>query len=372
MIKELKIKNFKCFHEPSPFEFSKLNLLTGINGRGKSSLLQTILVLSQSVRNNTLNKLIFNGDLVDLGNFDDVKNSDTPRRENIAFDFKLAKFSFQSMNMQFSENPDDILLADCTQLSSDRNEKENTEDINSFFELLKSIHFVSADRLGPVKYVEKTNLPDFVSVGSRGEHTINILANSMNLPVVNDEMYKGEDSKSLIQQTTEWLGYVLEGAKIEIKGKDKDSSVLYMLLNNQNDSFGYKPTNVGFGYSYILPLIVTGLIAKPGEIVIIENPEAHLHPRAQSRIAEFFTRVAATGVQVFIESHSEHVLNGLRVSSLNPEIKITHKDLLIHYFDESFNSEKLTIDEKGKIKNWPTGFFDQQEIDLANIFKLSQ
>jgi len=198
MIKELKIKNFKCFQQPSPFEFSKLNLLTGINGRGKSSLLQTILVLSQSVRNNTLNKLIFNGDLVDLGNFDDVKNSDTPRRENIAFDFKLETFSFQSMNMQFNENLDDILLADCTQLNSDRkeNEKENTEDINSFFELLKNIHFVSADRLGPVKYVEKTNLPDFVSVGPHGEHTINILANSMNLPVVNVEMYKGEDSKS--------------------------------------------------------------------------------------------------------------------------------------------------------------------------------
>jgi predicted ATPase len=194
----------------------------------------------------------------------------------------------------------------------------------------------------------------------------------MNLENVNDELYRGNDAQSVIQQTIEWLGYILEGAKIDIKGRDKESSVLYMLLNNRNNAYSYKPTNVGFGYSYILPLIVTGLIAKKDQIIVIENPEAHLHPRAQSKISEFFAKVASCGVQVFIESHSEHILNGLRVSSLKPEIKINYDELAIHYFDESFNSEKLLIDNKGRISNWTSGFFDQQEIDLSNLFRLGR
>jgi predicted ATPase len=145
-----------------------------------------------------------------------------------------------------------------------------------------------------------------------------------------------------------------------------------MMINSQSNDFFYKPANVGFGYSYILPLIVTGLLAKPGDVVIVENPEAHLHPRAQSRIAEFFSKVASFGVQVFIESHSEHILNGLRVSALNPEIAINYDQIAIHYFNESFQAEKLNLNEKGKITNWPDGFFDQQEIDLAEIFKYSR
>lgn len=382
MIKELQVDNFKCFQKSKPFEFSKLNLLTGINGRGKSSLLQAFLVLSQSAwRNADLKKLVINAELLNLGNFDDIKNSETPRGENIIFSFKFDSPFIDEAKIQYAENPDETLQADCVKIEIksqgktvvlEPKKKQSDDIVLTFAELIKKIHFVSADRLGPVKYVDKTNLPEFVHVGPRGEYTINILANSINLDNVHDILYKGNDAKSVIQQTIEWLGYILEGAKIDIKGRDKDSSVLYMLLNNSNNSYAYKPTNVGFGYSYILPLIVTGLIAKPGETIIIENPEAHLHPRAQSKISEFFAKVASCGIQVFIESHSEHILNGLRVSALNPDIAINYNELTIHYFNELFDTEKLTMNEKGKILNWPNGFFDQQEIDLANIFKFSR
>lgn len=382
MIKELQIQNFKCFSNSIPFEFSKINLLTGINGRGKSSLLQSFLILSQSAwRNSNLKKLVINDELINLGNFDDIKNSETPRGENIHFNIKFDNHFIEEAKIQFDENPDKPLEADFVKLDItsrgnntiiNHSDKEVDEIIITFSEVLKKIHFVSADRLGPVKFMEKTNLPEFIHVGSRGEHTINILGDSINLPVINEILYKGNDANSLIQQTIEWLSYILEGAKIEIGGKEKESSVLYMLMNNRSNSYSYKPANVGFGYSYILPLIVTGLIAKPGETIIIENPEAHLHPRAQSKIAEFFSKVASCGVQVFIESHSEHILNGLRVSALNPDIDIKFDELAVHYFDESFDSVKLTMDEKGKIPNWPYGFFDQQEIDFADIFKYTR
>ena len=378
----MQIQNFKCFQNSKTFEFSKLNLLTGINGRGKSSLLQTILILSQSAGGNrNLKKLIINDELLSLGNYDDIKNSETPRGENIRFNLKFDSPQIEEAAIIYAENPDEALLAECVKIEiksqgkvsvAKPNSREYEEIVSPLVESIKKIHFVSADRLGPVKYVDKTSMPEFVRVGSRGEHAINILANSSILNNVNNILYLGNDSASIIQQTTEWLGYILEGAKIDIKGREKDSSVLYMLLNNKNNSYNYKPINVGFGYSYILPLIVTGLIAKPGETIIIENPEAHLHPKGQSKISEFFARVASCGVQVFIESHSEHILNGLRVSAMNPQIAIKHDELAIHYFSESFDSEKLTMDKKGKIPNWPYGFFDQQEIDLANIFKYSK
>jgi predicted ATPase len=381
MINNIQIQNFKCFQTVVNFEFSKLNLLTGINGRGKSSLLQAILLLSQSAWNNpSLKHLVINGELLQLGNFDDIKNSETLKGENIQFRLKMETPFISEILIQFEGNPDKPLIADLVRASIVSNgkkfeiepRKKKTDDlIQTFTSIIKRVHFVSADRLGPVKYVDKVNMPEFLNVGSRGEHTINILADFLNVNSVLDELCIGNDANHILQQTQEWLSYILEGGKIKIEGQDKSSSVLTMLLNNRNNSYNYKPANVGFGYSYVLPLIVSGLIAKPGEIIIIENPEAHLHPRAQSRLSEFFTKVASCGIQVFIESHSEHILNGLRIGALNPGININNNDLTIHYFNESFISEKLIINEKGKIENWPYGFFDQQEIDLSTIFKLT-
>lgn len=395
MIRELQIQNFKCFQEKKTFEFSKLNLLTGINGRGKSSLLQSILLLSQSVdKANFKDGLVLNGKHIDLGNFDDIKNSETTQSDeifiNLVFDQLSAEFLFSknendnmSANVKGQINIDkptiEHLDFEKTEQLKDEDPVKSLQEIQEsippksflYFDLISKIHYISADRLGPVKYVDKISFSDFISVGSRGEFSLNVLAKA-DLPLVYDKLYLGVDSKSVIQQTQEWLSYILEGAKIDIKGRDNDSSILYMLINNKNNSYKYRPTNVGFGYSYVLPLIVSGLIAQKEEILIIENPEAHLHPRAQSRIAEFFSKVASCGVQVFIESHSEHILNGLRVSALDPKIDINNNELTIQYFNESFDSDKLVMDEKGKIPNWPNGFFDQQELDLAEIFKYSR
>lgn len=399
MITELQIQNFKCFQQSPLFKFSKINLLTGINGRGKSTILQSIILLSQSTEKfRKLDKLILNGRYIQLGNFDDIKNSDTPRGDNISYKIEFDA-PLMNVSLDFNENETDSLTAKTEKIKIDfgSNEgliinsySEKIKELQSglevdeahtdfedaihqtiFSEFISRIHYISADRLGPVKYVDKKSLPEFLNVGARGENTINILAND-NLPLVNDKLYRGNDAKTVIQQTEEWLSYILEGAKIKIEGKEKTSSVLQMLLNNKSNSYIYKPSNVGFGYSYILPIIVSGLIAQQGEMIIIENPEAHLHPKAQSKITEFLTKVASCDVQIFIESHSEHILNGLRVSVLNPEIDIAYEELSINYFNDSFEALNLQIDSKGKIGNWPEGFFDQQEIDLANIFKYSR
>jgi predicted ATPase len=368
VITSLTVKNFKCFRESSKFNFTKLNLLTGINGRGKSSLLQALLIVAQSAESNNLEILTINGEKINLGNFYDICNSETLKQESVYFRFQSDNQDYPDIEFEYGEDTNEPFQAiRKTAVKMDENKK-----IIAFANALKKIHFISADRRGPVQYVDKLRLPDFVHVGPRGENTVNILANSHNIGNVNKLLYRGKNAASVMQQTADWLNYILDGAYVDIGGKEQESSVLYMLLNNKNNSYKYKPVNVGFGYSYILPLIVTGLIAKPGEIVIIENPEAHLHPRAQSKISEFFTRVATCGIQVFIESHSEHILNGLRVNILKDDIPISNKDLTILFFNENFASEKLIVNDKGKIENWPVGFFDQDELDLADIFRLGR
>ncbi len=370
MINKIILKNFKCFKDETTFKTNKLNLLTGINGRGKSSLLQSILLITQSNWNiwGTAENLIFlNSSYIELGSYGDVKNSYTTQRDiNIGFNLNFNKET--SIKYVIKENEQDSLKLNA-ELFFEKQEI-NIAEISSFF---KNIHYVSADRIGPRKYVEKISIPKSLHTGSKGEYSINVLFHSEKLGLTVDEkLYLGNDSYSVMNQTEEWLNYILDGANLELIGKEEQSSVLSLLMNNKKDGKTYKSINIGFGYSYILPLVITGLIAKPGEVIIIENPEAHLHPRAQSRISEFFARVASTGVQVFIESHSEHILNGLRVASLNKTIEIINSDINILYFNAEFIHHELQINEKGKVDHWPNGFFDQQDIDIASIFKYSR
>ncbi len=139
----------------------------------------------------------------------------------------------------------------------------------------------------------------------------------------------------------------------------------------------FSALQVGFGYSFSLPVIVAALTAQPGDLVIIENPEAHLHPAAQSKIGILLALAAQAGVQVIIETHSDHVLNGIRtlVKGLKNFGKIKSEELKVHYFfearnesGEQFHSRRMLIsDEEGKLNGWPSGFFDEWENNLNKL-----
>jgi predicted ATPase len=236
---------------------------------------------------------------------------------------------------------------------------------DTFFKKFNEIHYVSADRIGPKDFYLKENLGKFINVGAKGEMIANVIAHKKD-ELVNDILYLGEDAKTLEQQIQEWLKVIFGEAKFKVEDK---GDIIYLYFNTKNDANWYKPSNVGFGFSYILPIIVSGLIAKEGEILIVENPEAHLHPRAQSKLTQFLSKVASTGVQVFIESHSEHILNGLRIASINQDIDINNEDISILYFHEKEEGyfTEIPILVNGDIAQWPDGFFDQTNQDLTKI-----
>jgi predicted ATPase len=134
-----------------------------------------------------------------------------------------------------------------------------------------------------------------------------------------------------------------------------------------------RSTNMGFGVSYALPIIVQGLLTAKGGILIVENPEAHLHPAGQSAMGRFLALCAADGVQVIVETHSDHVLNGICLAALEDKHPLRREDVLIHSFLNEPQAGKqvlaIEIDKKGGFTQNPPGFFDQSAKDLQAILR---
>ena len=415
MIKHLAIKNFKLYKEGN-LPLNRLNLLTGINGRGKSTVLQAFLLMSQSAQINRATAQIYlNGDDVKLGTFDDVKSKEVSFSEPICFTFHydeiVCRYFLYSNQTDASELNIDKIVVESPGFELGLRKSEMGDDLYQFyssthplnkkvllplFDLFLSnstiehylpqaslreirnvinlvgIHYVSADRIGPRIYYENKSLGHFIRVGALGENTVNVLYHKGN-DHVNDTILRGyckifgedykEMSSTIEDNTNYWVDKIFQGAQVKvesIKGED----LLKLRIKSDKKGAYYKPTNVGYGFSYSLSIIVAGLIAKPGEILIVENPEAHLHPYAQSIMAKFLSLVASTGVQVFVESHSDHILNGFRIAVKNKIIDSTHLNVL--YFDHRLDNffEKIDVDEDGGIDKWPISFFDQSVNDL--------
>jgi predicted ATPase len=420
MISKLLLKNFKLFKEETVIPLSNINLLTGINGRGKSTVLQAFLLMKQSpIYDRTTTKLILNGEDVTLGSFSDIRNvRTTPIRFSFVYDDFIIRYDFV-------ENLDDPMVADVKQISvkdvlpkknfdyllmkgkkgftiKDKTKKEYTPLPVTLYDMfiseaslalnanliqcqnifgrlnLSKVHYVSSDRIGPQLFHHDKTLKRFYSVGPRGEDSVMVLYHSKNKPV-SDSFIKNlnkffhvipeEVGTTVELQTAFWFEKLFSGAKFEIKPIPSANLLTFKI--SPDGGFDYfTTTNVGYGYSHVLPILVAGLIANPGEILIVENPEAHLHPFAQSIIAKFLTLVSMNGVQVFIESHSEHILNGLRIPVFNKIVPNTHLNVLYFARENQKYFKKIAVSPTGGISDWPQDFFDQATRDLNYLFGL--
>lgn len=130
----------------------------------------------------------------------------------------------------------------------------------------------------------------------------------------------------------------------------------------------FRATNVGFGLSYVLPVLTALIAARSGDLVIIENPEAHLHPRGQTKLGELAARAAAADIQLVVETHSDHFLDGIRVAAR--EKVIDPSATKIHYFTRHGAEAAVitpAIMPDGSLTEWPSGFFDEREENLIRL-----
>jgi predicted ATPase len=130
--------------------------------------------------------------------------------------------------------------------------------------------------------------------------------------------------------------------------------------------------HVGTGVSQLLPILVLGLLAQVDDTLVIEHPELHLHPRIQTRLADFFLFLALTRRQVLVETHSEHIINRLRYRIVAPGGETVRDRIGIVFADLQNGATTFSpveVNEYGAIDSWPKGFFDEGAIEAERILR---
>lgn len=386
MISELLLDNFKLFGKETRFSgLKKINLLTGVNGRGKSSVLQPLLLFKQTLlRSRSSRQVFLSGSFVDLGNAADVKHVDASITKPIRIGFQdeenryvytlgIAGENNQSLDIQkFESGGSQQVSVDVDDNTIFHDLVPQTVNDNKLILPFEDVIYISAERIGP-KMSFSPSSDDWID--KRGEHTIQMLyerrydkVDDSIIEGMNDIFYdidEDELSPTVNDVLNFWMTKMFGPSSATVNYIE--AANIYALGISTEQKGGkavFKPTNVGFGYSYALPILIAGLTADKGTVLIVENPEAHLHPSAQSMITKFLGLVANRGVQVFIETHSEHILNALRVMVVQENMKAS--DINVMYFDRDLEDyfETIAIEGNGKLDHWPANFFDQAEKDL--------
>jgi predicted ATPase len=362
MIVSIEIRGFKPF-EAAHFELAPLTVLTGLNGSGKTSLIQTMLLAREASISRTpsvpLNGLFG----LELGTAEDVLNWESGGPVGVTitgsngevFEWSLGVPGEEAMYLDVVKRP------------------ENPPE--AFGGLSRSFTYLSAERLGPRGFAATSPVAEReLEVGAHGEfcaHVLSVLGDKPIEYVDRRHPAYTEDAPRLLKYEVEqWLSEVAR--PVEISGERLAGSTLAELRFRAGGSTWVRSTNMGFGVTYALPIILGGLIAEPDGFLIIENPEAHLHPAGQSRAGVFLAWLAGKGIQVMVETHSDHVLNGIR-RGIAEFFYLPAPDALIHWFG-GFESDTganavttLRIGEGGSISDWPRGFFDQYQLDVASL-----
>ena len=226
--------------------------------------------------------------------------------------------------------------------------------------------YIAADRFGPESFVEIFPGENY-KLGNRGENVFKCIdwhdTNSINLPeIVKHESSQGTTFSFNLEA---WLSVISpnHGFKAEVQ---ELSDTSYGTFHSR------RAKNVGFGLSYVLPVITALLQAttQTNRLVMIENPEAHLHPKGQTEMARLIARCVEAGVQVIIETHSDHVFDGIRIYAKESTTEF-HQKVKAYWFelDANLNSvvEEIVIDDHGRISQSPPGLFDQFEINARKL-----
>jgi len=328
MIQNLTLEGFKSFVFDDDIEFKDLTILTGLNSSGKSSIVQALLMLSQQVQ--TGNPLLEgHGQLEDLTNH----------------------FS-KELNIE-------------VELSNDETVSLNQKKSSGSFP--KVIH-IAADRFGP-----RSQLPIYMgenyNIGQNGENILKVIEyySVVQPTLIPKELWFNhyDEEEQFAEALKGWLSVISPNVSFQ-----------QHLLSQTDSSYAtfneYRAKNVGFGLSYTLPVITSLLLGSitPNSIVIIENPEAHVHPRGQTEIARLIGRTVESGTQVLIETHSDHIINGIRIHAKKSD-KNFHEKVAIHWLElnKKRNTERtaITLDKDGRSEEYPKGFFDQFEINAREL-----
>lgn len=364
MIERIQLENFKDFGRLT-LPLGSLTLLSGLNSSGKSSVLQAIAMLRQSALAGVGNEaLMLNGSVVELGMGTDVLNERSSEDQiGVGLGEEGADVWWRA---EVSPTADVLpLVAPPGQLSLGIDNIVHGD----------GLQYLRADRVAPaVVYAKSHELAvRRRSLGSRGEYAVHFLSVHQDEHVVSSELIK-HGAPRLLTQVTSWMNEISPGVRIEVADlKGTDFVQVRFGFGRKAGLAGsraYRATHVGFGLMYTLPVVIACLGTAPGGLFVVENPEAHVHPKGQAALGELFARAAAGGLQVIVESHSDHVLNGIRVAVKKGLIR--SDSVWIHFFARAHDNKEIeivspTIAQDGHLSVWPEEFFDQWDRSLDDL-----
>lgn len=366
MLTNIHLFQFKRFKDEL-IEFFPLTLLTGINGMGKSSVIEALLALRQSYDRGELQnnkKLVIEDKLVNLISPDDMLCS-------VADSFKvgIGLTDHPAGQGEWAVEATGNINTLPVTFKSEAGNVYHSNLFDSFFQYLR------AERIGPRAVYNRLSVAVSHSpIGCSGEFVANRLLESVtkNETVELDHLILPNIGKTVYDQLSAWISEILyPGTKVYFDDSDETKIKLeYSFREEQTKRFN--PVNIGFGFSFALPVILAVLTAKKGALLIVENPEAHLHPKGQSRMGRFLALAAQSGLQIVIETHSDHLLNGIRVAVKQKELDY-HKTQ-IHFFThipqvQGGGKISFAIEEDGGLEKWPPDFFDEWDNMLDRLIE---
>ena len=405
MFTRLRLTNFKAWKNTGNIELKPVTMLLGTNSSGKSTLIQSLLLLKQTVQSPDRTVHLNLGgdeinDLFNFGSFDDVLNqaAEGPRQFAIGFDFqrdgsdRVGTGSFDCTYGRTSSGGVAIqtldLRAEHKQFRAIRRDKGaysivvDDEALPRFkgvnYAPERSIAF-SADAiadldqdgpavedlslairreldgisyLGPLRrnperdYLWNKTKPGEIGIDGRSAIDA-LLANAL---------LKGEEQNHIVHGVSHWLARMKVADKLEVRQLGRSSR--YELIVHR-DGVTSNLRDVGIGVSQVLPVLVVAYFAPSGSTIVLEAPELHLHPLAQSVLAELFVAISQQRkVQFIVETHSEHLFR--RMQTLMARQEVTSDQAAMYFVERDDKAAKLLpleLDDYGRLKNWPQGFF---------------
>ena len=390
MITGIDLKHFKCF-DLLKLPLRPLTLLSGANASGKSSVLQALLLLHQTITEHEWShRLLLNGRAIRLGTVADVVDQRARRSCQIAL-----RTDDNEIRWEFAGEPADMSMA-VTRVWTKESEWEHrpegwyqsvpqdAEDDRPWslhelypwqfgYELgspvsLRRLSYLSAERTGPQEMYPLEDIWFRRGVGSSGEYAVSALYAGRDEPVPAGLAIE-KVPPTRLRQVEARMDRFFPGCELDLQ-KIPHTNAVTLGLRTSSDVNFHAPVHTGYGLTEVLPIIVAALSSGPKGLLLIENPEVHLHPVGQASMGEFLAEVATAGTQVIMETHSDHVLNGIR-RAVKKRL-MSADDAALHFFRSRWHSEREglpqvhspILDSEGNIDSWPDGFFDQFDKDM--------
>lgn len=388
-LKSFSFSSYKKFKDENRVEIKPVTILVGKNSSGKSSICKLLPMLAKCmIPYNNITPFLFENDGVCLGtSFSDISHNG----EAVGLTFGL-EYSFgveiraslvsEDLNQRITvdkyilkkNNEEYILSYERTNRKYNANFQREPVDYSSLmgfvceelnnvagvkdFLLSFDVDYIGPFRILPQRTFYSKGVEMQQRVGILGENAYNELASFYDLEEAVSNWY--EDNF---------------GVKLAVDEIEGEKGAYHVNMTNIISDNIVNIVDEGQGMSQVLPIVVRCNMKVPESIVVVEQPELHLHPKAHAALGKLFaTTSKQNGQSYIVETHAENLLLGIRDAVVDPNINFTPDDVVIYFVDEdeedgSAYLREIMIDEEGMLSEWPSGVFNESYELLSSIKK---